>query len=254
MFRHAPALVAVVLLGSGCVWRGTYDAEVEGANEAQARARTQIAALEGQVGHLNGQVSLLGQQLTDATAQLDAQAAAAKADLQRLRREKAATEARAALFHDLAQKLEKMVDAGDLRIVLRGGRMVLQLPNDVLFDTASTDVKVAGRNALEKIAAVLKTVQGHAFQVAGDTDNVPIDTVRFPSNWELSSARALAVVHLLIKQGMEPTVLSAAGYGQFDPIAPNDNADGRSKNRRTEITLQPNIEELMAVPEAQPNQ
>jgi chemotaxis protein MotB len=145
MFRHAPALV-VALVISGCVSKGTYDAEVDGANTAEARARTQIAALQGEVGQLNGRVSQLAQQLTDANAQLDAQAAAAKTDLQRLEREKAATEAeaRAALFHDLAQKLEKMVDAGDLRIALRDGRMVLQLPNDVLFDTGSTDVKVAG--------------------------------------------------------------------------------------------------------------
>jgi chemotaxis protein MotB len=79
---------------------------------------------------------------------------------------------------------------------------------------------------------------------------VPIETARFPSNWELSSARALAVVRLLIKHGMGPTELSAAGYGQFDPIASNETADGRSKNRRTEITLQPNIEELVALPQA----
>jgi chemotaxis protein MotB len=77
---------------------------------------------------------------------------------------------------------------------------------------------------------------------------VPILNSPFASNWELSCARALAVVHYLIAQGVPSEVLSAAGYGPFDPLTSNDEARGRQANRRTEIVLQPNIDELVAVP------
>jgi chemotaxis protein MotB len=126
--------------------------------------------------------------------------------------------------------------------------MVLQLSNDVLFDTGRTELKPAGQAALEAIAAVLATMPNRHFQVAGHTDNVPIRTDRFPSNWELSSGRALRVVHYLIDKGVAPEWISAAGYGEMDPLADNATADGRKRNRRTEITLQPNIDELVKVP------
>lgn len=174
----------------------------------------------------------------------------AKARLEELRKAQAAADARTALFRQLALKLQKMVDAGELQIVLRDGRMVIRLSNDVLFDTAKTDIKPAGVNALKQIAAVLRTVPDRRFQIAGHTDNVPIHTPRFPSNWELSNARAVEVVHLLVKEGMRPEVLSAAGYGEFDPINANTDDAARQRNRRIEITLQPNIDELVAVPPA----
>ena len=83
---------------------------------------------------------------------------------------------------------------------------------------------------------MLRTISGRHFQVAGDTDNVPIATSLFPSNWELSTRRAVEVVHFLVGQGMRPqSLLSAAGYGEFDPVGGNDSSDGRAKNRRIEI-------------------
>lgn len=172
----------------------------------------------------------------------------ARARLEELRRAQSAAEGRAKLYQELALKLKKMLDAGDLTITLRDGRMVLLLPNDVLFDTGRTEIKPAGRAALEQVAAVMKTIGGRDFQVAGHTDTVPIATARFPSNWELSTARALAVVHVLVAQGVRPEVLSAAGYGEFDPVASNETNDGKRKNRRTEISLVPNIDEMVAVP------
>ena len=138
-----------------------------------------------------------------------------------------------------------MIDAGQLKVTLRNGHMVLQMANDVLFDSGKTDIKGSGQDALRQVATVLKTISDRHFQVAGDTDNVPIQTALFPSNWELSTRRAVEVVHFLVTQGMRPQLLSA---GEFDPISPNDSADGRAKNRRIEITLEPNINELVALP------
>ncbi len=173
----------------------------------------------------------------------------AKGRLEELRKAQAAADARAALFKDFIRKLKSMIDAGQLRVATRAGRLVIQLPNDVLFDSGQTSVKVAGKQALGSLAKVLVTVPGRSFQVAGDTDNLPIQTQRFPSNWELSTARAVEVVHFLVSQAVNPHALSAAGYGEFDPVASNDTPDGRAKNRRIEITLQPNLDELVAAPD-----
>jgi chemotaxis protein MotB len=175
--------------------------------------------------------------------------ASAKGRLEELRRAQAAADARAALFRQLALKFQKMIDAGELKVTLRNGRMVIQLANDVLFDSGQTEIKPAGKVALTDVGAVLRTIQNRRFQVAGDTDNVPIQTALFPSNWELSTRRAVEVVHFLISQGLWPEALSAAGYGEFDPVAGNDAPQGRAKNRRIEIALQPNIDELVAVPD-----
>jgi chemotaxis protein MotB len=174
----------------------------------------------------------------------------AKARLEELRRAQAASEARAALFRDVALRLRRMVDAGELVISLRSGRMVLALPNDVLFDSGKTKLKPRGKIALDQVAAVLKTLNDRKFQVAGHTDDEPIRISPFRSNWDLSTQRALVVVDHMVSQGVPPTAMSAAGYGEFDPLAGNDSAEGRTKNRRIEITLQPNIDEFVAVPTA----
>jgi chemotaxis protein MotB len=176
--------------------------------------------------------------------------AEAKARLEELRKAQAAADARAALFRQLALRFQKMIDSGQLKIKLRDGRMVIELANDVLFDSGQTVVKQEGQKAIAQVASVLRTIPGRRFQVAGHTDNVPIETARFRSNWDLSAARAVEVVRILIAQGLKPELVSASGYGEFDPIAPNDTPPSRAKNRRIEITLQPNIDELVAVPEA----
>ena len=114
----------------------------------------------------------------------------------------------------------------------------------MLFDSGKTDIKGSGQDALRQVATVLKTISDRHFQVAGDTDNVPIQTALFPSNWELSTRRAVEVVHFLVAQGMRPQLLSAAGYGEFDPISPNDWPTGarrivasESRSSRTSTSL-----------------
>ncbi len=220
----------------------------------QGSARELRAKLDGAIAEneqLRKELARLGTNADTLLAEKGSLASAlsnAKARLEELRRAQAAADARAALFKQLALKFQKMIDAGELKVALRNGRMVLELPNDVLFDTGQTAIKPAGKQALTKIAAVLRTISDRHFQVAGDTDNVPIDTPQFPSNWELSTGRAVQVVHFLLGQGMRPDLLSAAGYGEFDPVASNEAAEGRARNRRIEITLQPNIDELVSVP------
>jgi chemotaxis protein MotB len=173
----------------------------------------------------------------------------AKKRLEELRKAQAATEARTALYKQLIQKFKKLTDAGQLRIELRDGRMILQLPNDVLFDSGQAAVKQDGQRALAPVGGVLKTLTGRKFQVAGHTDNVPIDRAKFASNWELSTARAVAVVHFLVAQGVPSEALSAAGYGEFAPLVANDTTEHKAKNRRIEISLVPAMDELVNLPE-----
>ena len=111
-------------------------------------------------------------------------------------------------------------------------------------------MKPDGKAALTKVAQVLSTVGDRDFLVAGHTDNVPIRTAMFPSNWELSTRRAVEVVHILVAQGMSPKVLAAAGYGEFDPVAANDTPEHRAQNRRIEIVLQPNLSDLPPLDES----
>jgi chemotaxis protein MotB len=187
--------------------------------------------------------TLLSEKGTLSTALADA-----KARLEELRRAQDAAEARAKQFKQLVVKFQRMIDAGQLKVTLRNGHMVIQLSNDVLFDSGRTDIKPAGQDAIKQVAVILKTIPDRHFQVAGDTDNLPIQTALFPSNWELSTRRAVEVVRFLVTQGIRPEALSAAGYGEFDPIAPNDTVQNRQKNRRIEITLEPNLNELLTIP------
>jgi len=176
--------------------------------------------------------------------------AQARSRVDELRRAQAAADARAGLFRDLAVRLKRMTDAGELEIQLRSGRMVLALPTDVLFDSGKAKLSARGREAIAQLSAVLATLKGRRFQVAGHTDSEPIRYSGFESNWELSNARALQVVRVMVESSVSPSMLSAAGYAEFDPVAANDTAEQKSKNRRIEITLQPNIDELVALPQA----
>ena len=248
MKNHLLAVLAVVpALVAGCVPEGKYDAAMKtaaDANAALADAQKKIAADEAQIAQLQSDLAACtGKPVPeDHSAELTAQ-------LEELRKQKAAADARAALFNEFVAKFKKMIDAGRLRIGVRRGRIVLSLHNDVLFDEGKTDLKPAGKQALTEIAQTLRTVSARSFQVAGHTDNLPIKSKEFPSNWELSTERAVVVVKFLAQQGVNSGVLSAAGYSEFDPAAPNTDAAGRSKNRRIEISLVPNIEELISLPE-----
>ena len=214
--------------------------------QAQLDEATAInAKLRGELERLGKNVDSMLQEKGTLSKALDD----AKARLEELRKAQAAAEARAQLFQQFVQKFKKMIDAGQLKVATRAGRLVIQLANDVLFDSGQTVIKPTGKEALAQVGKVLATVHGRSFQVAGHTDNVPIQTSRFASNWELSTARAVEVVKLLLTQGVDPHGLSAAGYGEFDAIAGNDTPDGRAKNRRIEITLQPNLDELVAAPQ-----
>lgn len=202
------------------------------------------------VGELKRRLERLGQnvdRLMSEKGQLNAALDDSKARLDELRKQKATAEAMAATFRSLVHRLRSMIDAGQLKVVIRDGRMLIAMPNDVLFDSGRTDVKKEAQVALAQVAQVLSTLENRRFSVAGHTDDVPIHTAQFPSNWELSTARAVQVTKFLVAHGMKPQVLAAAGYGEFDPVAPNESTEKRALNRRIGIVLQPNLSELPSI-------
>ncbi|MCB9556213.1 MAG: OmpA family protein [Deltaproteobacteria bacterium] len=155
---------------------------------------------------------------------------------------------RAAAFRDLVAKFQNMISAGKLKVRVRRGRMLVQMSDKILFAPGKDKIKSEGQEALKEVASVLAAIPERNFQVAGHTDNVPISTRRFKSNWELSTSRAVNVVKFMTANGVDGTRLSAAGYGPFDPVGDNSTGEGRQENRRIEITLMPSIEELPKLP------
>ncbi len=148
------------------------------------------------------------------------------------------------MFKDLVGKFQQMIDSGKLQVEVRKGKMIVKMSDKILFAPGRDRLKKDGQLAMEQVTQILAGISGRSFQVAGHTDNVPIKSRKFKSNWELSASRAVNVVKFMVEKGMDPNRVSAAGYGQFDPVGDNNTPDGRAINRRIEITLMPSIEEL----------
>jgi chemotaxis protein MotB len=146
------------------------------------------------------------------------------------------------IYQDMIGRFQSLIDGGRVSVNIVRGRMVIQLPQDILFGSGSATIGADGRRTLEEIGSVLAELEDREFQVEGHSDNVPISTERFPSNWELSSARALSVVRILTQAGVAPTRVSGAGFAEFQPVASNEDAAGRRRNRRIEIVMLPNLD------------
>lgn len=219
----------------------------------------QIEGLDERIEELLAEKSSIEEELETAQADLDLYESrsgsleealqANREELDELRLARQQTEERLKVYREVASQLASMVEAGQLSVTIRDGRMVINLADDILFDSGRTVIKSEGEGALEELAEVLSDFTDRNFLIAGHTDNIPIRSGRFGSNWELSTARAVTVVQFLQDEGVDPGNLAAAGYGEFDPIASNEDADTRALNRRIEIILMPSIEELPAIPD-----
>lgn len=143
-------------------------------------------------------------------------------------------------YQALSRRLQTEVGADQVQIAQLEGRLKVTLVNQVLFPEGAWVLSDQGKQTLDKLIPTLTEVKTGPIQVDGFTDNVPIGaTMRrtFATNWQLSSARADAVVQYLQSEGVDPNLLVAAGYGDTHPIAPNTTPQGRAKNRRIEVTI-----------------
>jgi chemotaxis protein MotB len=225
--RNTGAALALAVLASGCggVSKDKYDAAVSEADKYKQDAASEAQRLkdcEQKIASLGGKVQGLEQTTAVAEQKVD--------DLKTVN---------AALADANAANL---VEISNL-----AGLVTIRLPEKLLFAPGSAAIKKDGKAGLKKIANAMKQVSGRAFYVAGNTDNKPIKTKQFPSNWELSTARAVSVVHFLQAEGVDPKMLGAAGFASYHPIASNDTADGRARNRRIDIGIAPPAGDLPTV-------
>lgn len=228
------------------------DGKIEECNVAQADLIRKLDEVTVMNVALQDRLKAAGQsidQISTEKGSLSAALAETRKQLEELKKAQAASEARVTQFQDLVRRFQKLADAGKLKVVLRNGRMVIELPTDVLFDSGRADIRKEGRETLTEVGKVLATLSDRQFQVAGHTDNVEIQTAKYPSNWELSAARAIEVVKIFVAAKVPQKNLSGAGYGEFDPVAANDTTENKQKNRRIEVTLVPNLEEFVKMPE-----
>jgi chemotaxis protein MotB len=132
--------------------------------------------------------------------------------------------------------LSPLIDKDLVKINKNDLWIEIEINSSILYASGSAKLQAQAVPVLRKVAKIISEFENQV-QVEGFTDNVPIDTDEFPSNWELSSARAASVVHLFAQSGVKPKRLSAVGYAEFKPIDSNDTAQGRRKNRRVKIIV-----------------
>lgn len=145
-------------------------------------------------------------------------------------------------YEDLLEKMKHEISQGQVTISELKGKLTVNMVDAVLFDSGKSEVKPEGMAVLQKVIEILKTVPDKAIRIEGHTDNVQIVGAlakKYPTNWELSAARALNVARFLQQQGIDPRLLSAIAYGEYRPIADNGTEEGKARNRRIEIILVP---------------
>jgi chemotaxis protein MotB len=241
-------LLLLSLTPAGCVTRGTHQEVVgerddlkqrvellEASNESLGAERVRIieemetlreakTALDRDVTGLRKAKS----ELTDSLQARETELAARNQEVEQLK----------GTYQGLVSDLEAEVAAGQIEIQQLREGLQLNLTQDVLFASGSPELNEAGRSVLGKVAERLKEIP-HQVKVSGHTDSVPIRSGRFPSNWELAGARASGVVRYLAERQVDPHRLVSLSYGEYVPIATNETPEGRQKNRRIEIALEP---------------
>ncbi len=165
-------------------------------------------------------------------------------DLEELLRKK--DEAVAQLKRNIEKALLNF-DKTELSVELRDGKIYVSLANKLLFKSGSTSVDKKGVNALEKLAAVLQKQDDIDVLVEGHTDDDPIKTNCIKDNWDLSVMRATSITRILLDSGVDPKKIVPSGRGEFLPVAINETSEGKARNRRTEIILAPNLDEIFSI-------
>src|SRR5512133_664609 len=210
-------------------------AQVDGLVAEVNGSRDQVHAFEGTLARKESELRAAREEHLRAQALVDELSTSKR----RLEAAKAELEKQSADYASLAGALKGEIDAGRVELSELRGRTTVKMKDKVLFSSGSATLGKDGRASLRAVAEALREVRGKLIRVEGHTDDVPTAGNGFGSNWELSAARALAVVRALQEMGVDPTRLAAAGYGEFQPVASNATPDGRSQNRRIEIVLAP---------------
>jgi chemotaxis protein MotB len=224
-------------------------AELKAQREANKKAQSDNAEAVKEIEELKKQLTERGINLENANASIAEQRKA----LEEYARRTEQLDAIRKRFELLQGKLQKLTQLG-LKVEVRNNRMLIQLPGDVLFDSGKDTLKDEGKKILLQIGDVVRAdadLSKRQFQVAGYTDAKPLAGGPFKDNWGLSAMRARSVLVLLTTpqdkggSGLPASNWSAAGFGETAPVATNDTDEGRSRNRRVELVVQPDVEEML---------
>ncbi len=261
-------LVGMVMMGQwGCIWKSEHlklmkekDGQIAGLEKDksdltdQLKTRTEalrvmtedrdkLRVLSERLQSQLTQIKLARQQCEDRVRALadkgDEKTRKLQQALEQIQRLQDIANRRKALFDRLKNSFKAMTEAGKLRVRMVNGMLVVQLEESILFASGQSSVKREGSEAIAQLTDILKGMK-RRWQVAGHTDSVGKPAV----NWSLSVQRALAVLRVMLKAGMPSELISAAGFGQYQPTASNETKEDRARNRRTEIVLVPNLQEL----------
>lgn len=271
-------VMAVAVLLAGCVSSKKYKARVTDIDNIQqtvSQLETRVSALERENAALKAQLKTAQDEKVALQAQLKKgqdEKAALEARLRSTEEEKATLQKESASLRDqvaeiakqrdtamaekekavsglqstydnLVKELNKEIQAGQIAITQLKDKLSLTMVEKVLFDSGSADIKKDGKKVLDRVGGILKQVTDKQINIEGHTDNVPISPrlqQKFPTNWELSTARATTVVrYLQEKAGLDPQLLVAGGFAEYRPVEPNDTEERKAKNRRIEIVLTP---------------
>ncbi len=229
----ASAVLAAAVTAGGCVTKGDYEKLEAEKNQEIAALQKQRGGLQEQAQALQSQRSALEQQQADLRRQIDA-----------LEQQKtqllSASQQTLSQYDALVRNLTEEVKKGELQVRQYKDMLTVDVAEQLFFDSGRANLKDTGKAVLKKVGEALKGYDDKVIRIVGHTDNVPISKSAqkvFPSNWELSVARATTVVRYLQEVGIPPERMVASGRAEYQPIAPNDSAEGRKKNRRIEITL-----------------
>jgi chemotaxis protein MotB len=214
-----------------CVSQGTYDTKAKEAEDLSA----QVASLRAQTEDLSKQVEALKKERESLQTQVN--------ELSQKAEKAEQLEKATQTYQDLQKKLEKEIQDGKVKITEMKNRLTMTMVDKIIFPSGSTEISKDGKQVLDKVISILKDIKDKRIQVEGHTDNVRIVSAlkkRYPTNWELSTARATEVVRYLQEAGgLDAGLLSATGFAEYQPVAANDTDEGRLQNRRIEIVLLP---------------
>ncbi|GAA4338921.1 OmpA/MotB family protein [Flaviaesturariibacter amylovorans] len=222
--------------------------QVSGLNTQVANCSTRVTDLQGENARLIGQVDAAGKnaaelgRLANMTQQQLADERARLAKMQQL------MEQQRQAVEDLRQKMSRALGnfkSDELTVSVRNGKVYVSLQESLLFPSGSAEVNPRGKEALGKLATALNANADIGVLIEGHTDSIPIRG-RYEDNWSLSVARSTSIVRILTDTyKMDPLRVTASGRSQYEPVDTNTTAEGRARNRRTEIILAPKLDELM---------
>ena len=251
MLKKQLPFIIVVLFSffiSGCVTTGTYEKKVK---EADNQAK-ELASLQQKYDKMKADRDQLKEAFANATsdqtnirqkvADLEAENTKLKENLSEVKKKEVEVLTESNTYKQLMQEMKGEIAKGQVTISELKGKLTLDVVDKILFASGQSEVKKEGLDVLQRVIDILKNVKDKSIRIEGHTDNIQIKgrlVKQYPTNWELSAARALNVTKYLQQQGIDPALLSATAFGEYKPIANNETPEGRAKNRRIAIILLP---------------